>query len=330
MINDHTKGMMPDLAILEVLNERKWLRGAYVHAWAAEIGADPDVCPVSTLRARLKDRGTRALEVLRQYHGQETFITLDPDASCSFDRWDNKFMPINHECDGAFTGNSLDLHKHNGTTLYYGTVIPICTGLLAKALRLAETGFAQSGGGIKAQGDFARALAQHLDNKYGPVPPPAPVMPPIQSLAEQLGAVARAVPHTQPSAMAAPHSVGVQAPVKSFDHITSKDTTMNNAVFAAPSAASVRRVVLVRIMDNDPSLLVEHSHVFDSGAITTESDDMTTIMQALADYDINAEVARHNQVRGELTDETILRNTGQDVKLRPIKLKDLTITVVKV
>lgn len=104
---------------------------------------------------------------------------------------------------------------------------------------------------------------------------------------------------------------------------------MNNAQ-SVTIQTNARRVVLVRIMDNDPALLVEHAHVFDSGAIVTESDDMTTIMQALTDYDINSEVARHNAIRATLTDETILRTTGQDVKLRPVKLKDLQISVVRV
>lgn len=101
---------------------------------------------------------------------------------------------------------------------------------------------------------------------------------------------------------------------------------MSNHV--AMQATFPRRLVIVRITDNDRSLLVEHSSVADLGPFMTEDSDQTAIMQALTDYDVNGAIAKHNEIRAGLTDEAILKATGQDVKLRPIKLKDLTLTVI--
>lgn len=329
MLTFDTLGSLGTEEILRLLNQRGWLRGAYLHAWARMVGADDAACPVSELVGRLRHRGGSAYNVLDTYKGHTDFITLDPAAKgVHVARWTDGFKCIETDLHAGALWNVHRVHVHKGTTLWHGLVIPVCSTLLNTAIEMAHEGFSKtSTNAVEEQRAWASALATYLNAKFDPVnrgpapaalPPAPPVLPPLPSL----GLVGTA----------APYSVRIQDPVIFYSNTVSKDTTMNHSIHAGCAAPSVtaRRVVLVRIMDNDPALLVEHSHVFDSGAITTESDDQTTIMQALADYDINAEVARHNEVRASLTDETILRTTGQDVKLRPIKLKDLTITVVRV
>lgn len=309
-------GLTP-LRIMELLNDRQWLRGAYLHAWTHHVGHPKSPCSVADLRPWLRNFSTEVNKfLLKNYKGHRAFVTLDHDVSIGINVWADKWQLIDHNCGAEYW--SIDrLHKHDRATLYFGLVIPICPEVLSLALALVADGT------FKVAADsqkVAMSLATSLNDQHGaPVPPPPPP-PPL----EQPVAPAAPVP---PCGFAVPRSIS--EPVKISDTIQSEVYIMNNAQ-SVTIQTNARRVVLVRIMDNDPALLVEHAHVFDSGAIVTESDDMTTIMQALTDYDINSEVARHNAIRATLTDETILRTTGQDVKLRPVKLKDLQISVVRV
>lgn len=321
MLNAHTKGMLGKADLLGILNDRQWLRGAYLHAWTHMIGRPIGICSVSDLRTSLRQSNVyrQAVEYIGQhYQGCADFITLDADArqngkTIAVQRWGDPFICVSTDV----TANNWAtdrVHKHNDTTLWHGLVIPLCPGVLSLALKMCHEGDLSPASDSQR---YALALANSLNQRFNPAPPPPPPAPaPVQSPLEALGELAK------------PYSDDAETPVKSFDNSNSEVSEMSNAISA--QAVNARRVVLVRIMDTDPALLVEHSHVFDSGAIVTESDDQTTIMQALTDYDINTEVARHNAIRATLTDETILRTTGQDVKLRPIKLKDLSITVVRV
>lgn len=295
-------------AVLRILNiERaKPLRGAYLYVWALRCGVKTNgLLSTRELYIKLRERQKGVNDILRDYLPAEgelspLFVTMDSDGpGGGVANWDSTWLPIQHETvRRTGTDRMTKLHKHNSCTLYFGSVVPVSADILCDALTTLQTG---------SFGNYG--TNDQIESK---------VMEEIAALA----------PSTAPS-MATLYSDGCQDPVKFSAHNQSEESAMT---INAPAAQAVpaRRVVLVRIMDNDPALLVEHAHVFDSGAIVTESDDQTTIMQALADYDINAEVARHNAIRATLTDETILRTTGQDVNLRPIKLKDLTITVVRV
>lgn len=87
--------------------------------------------------------------------------------------------------------------------------------------------------------------------------------------------------------------------------------------------ASQRRVVNVVLIDPDQGLPVEHSQVHDFGQIVTEDDDATTIQELIMTGDVQAKLDIHNKVRSEQTDLDILRRTGKEVKLQPVKLKNL-------
>lgn len=101
------------------------------------------------------------------------------------------------------------------------------------------------------------------------------------------------------------------------DPYISKETEMSNN----------RKLVRLSIIDNDAGLKVEHSMVHTSDAFVSEDDNQTTIMQYLSEQPMNEILLKHNNVRESQVDEVILRNTGNTVMLRPVKLKDLTIEV---
>ena len=85
-----------------------------------------------------------------------------------------------------------------------------------------------------------------------------------------------------------------------------------------------RRVVNVYLIDNDPGLDVDYSLVAKFQGITTEDDNATTIQQVMMDENIGAKLRTHNEERSQLINEDILNRTGNEVKLLPVRLKDLT------
>lgn len=92
--------------------------------------------------------------------------------------------------------------------------------------------------------------------------------------------------------------------------------------------SQARRVVTVTLMDNDPAILeASDGLVATYKDIVTQDSNEITIQEILMSKDVKGKIATHNKVREGLTDEVILKATGQDVKLRPIKLKDLNWTV---
>lgn len=84
-----------------------------------------------------------------------------------------------------------------------------------------------------------------------------------------------------------------------------------------------RRVVKVLLIDEDKGLPVEDSIVAVFESVVTEDDDETTIREILMIEDVDILLETHNERRSNLIDEEILKRTGNAVKLRPVKLKDL-------
>lgn len=85
-----------------------------------------------------------------------------------------------------------------------------------------------------------------------------------------------------------------------------------------------RRVVNVKLLDNDSGLPVENSLVAQFDNIVTEDSNDVVVQEILLNKNIADSIAKHNQKRVEQTDLEILKRTGNDVKLRQVKLKDLT------
>lgn len=85
-----------------------------------------------------------------------------------------------------------------------------------------------------------------------------------------------------------------------------------------------RRVVNVKLLDNDSGLPVEDALVAQFDNIVTEDSNDVVVQEILLNKKIADAIAKHNQKRVEQTDLEILKRTGNDVKLRPVKLKDLT------
>ena len=85
-----------------------------------------------------------------------------------------------------------------------------------------------------------------------------------------------------------------------------------------------RRVVNVKLLDNDSGLPVEYALVAQFQGIVTEDSDEVVKQEILLNKNIADAIAKHNEKRVEQTDLEILKRTGNDVKLRQVKLKDLT------
>lgn len=96
---------------------------------------------------------------------------------------------------------------------------------------------------------------------------------------------------------------------------TEEKQTMSNAN---------RRVVNVKLLDNDSGLPVELSLVAQFSNIVTEDSNEVVVQEILLNKNIADTIAKHNQERVKQTDLEVLKRTGNDVKLRPVKLKDLT------
>lgn len=84
-----------------------------------------------------------------------------------------------------------------------------------------------------------------------------------------------------------------------------------------------RRVVTVMLMDDDKGLDVADSLVCKFKNIVTEDSDSTVIQEVIMDNDISAAISKHNNNRLQTIDVDILQRTGNEVKLRPVKLKNL-------
>lgn len=115
------------------------------------------------------------------------------------------------------------------------------------------------------------------------------------------------------------------------DHMPEIHTMAIKPKFIFPveetNMSTQRKLVRLTIIDSDSGLKVEHSMVHTSEPFVSEDDNQTTIMQYLSEQPMTEILAKHNNIRKEQVDETILKATGNTVKLREVKLKDLTIEV---
>lgn len=85
-----------------------------------------------------------------------------------------------------------------------------------------------------------------------------------------------------------------------------------------------RNLMTIVLVDEDKNLPVEKSLVAKFDDVLTEDDVETTIRQLLVDKDIKEVLSSHNEKRKEIVNKTILERTGNEVKLQPITIKDLT------
>lgn len=107
---------------------------------------------------------------------------------------------------------------------------------------------------------------------------------------------------------------------------TCNNTISNNTGdkdMANLGSSNTRRVVTVNLWDDDGGLPVELALVAQYTNVVTEDDDQTTIQQVIMDKDVAKAIGEHNEGRAATVDEAILKQTGNEVQLRPIKLKDL-------
>lgn len=110
----------------------------------------------------------------------------------------------------------------------------------------------------------------------------------------------------------------------------------NNVNSNNTGESKMRRVVTINIFDDSKGLPVELSLVGTFKDIPTEDDNESVIREILMDgseyepdkLSVAKLLEQHNKVRKNTVDLGILERTGQTVKLRPIKLKDLRFTVV--
>lgn len=85
-----------------------------------------------------------------------------------------------------------------------------------------------------------------------------------------------------------------------------------------------RNLIEIILLDEDKNLPVEKSLVHNFGAIVTENDLQTTIMQLMVDEDIKGILDQHNSVRTDTVNQTVLERTGKKVMLQPVTIKDLS------
>jgi len=87
-----------------------------------------------------------------------------------------------------------------------------------------------------------------------------------------------------------------------------------------------RKIVNVTLIDNDPALDVQHSVAAQFDNLVTEDTNDVLIQEILMnpDFDVAGKIIDHNARRGDEVDLAILKSTGNQVYLQPVKLKQLT------
>lgn len=86
---------------------------------------------------------------------------------------------------------------------------------------------------------------------------------------------------------------------------------------------SNRQVVTVQLIDDDKGLEVENSIVAVFKDVVTEDDNQTTIQELIMNSDVHGMLEKHNEKRGNTVNQEVLERTGNEVNLRPVKLKNL-------
>jgi len=86
-----------------------------------------------------------------------------------------------------------------------------------------------------------------------------------------------------------------------------------------------RAPVTFILMDNDQDLPTELAlvHKFNPVIIDT-GEEQSAQNQLIADNDMKDIIAKHNEIRSKEINLTVLSKTGREIKLQPIKLKDLS------
>jgi hypothetical protein len=89
---------------------------------------------------------------------------------------------------------------------------------------------------------------------------------------------------------------------------------------------SYRKTIIVELFDDSPGLDVEFSKVFSVETVTESQEANLIIQEVMLDTEKNVvaeAIAKHNKLRLTKTDESILKNTGNEIFLREVKIKDL-------
>jgi hypothetical protein len=88
-----------------------------------------------------------------------------------------------------------------------------------------------------------------------------------------------------------------------------------------------RRVVNIRIFDEDKGLPVENSLVYSLTDFVTEDSNEEAFREVLMNLDVASALVEHNEVRTSTVNQEVLERTGNEVYLRPVKLKDLRVEI---
>lgn len=85
-----------------------------------------------------------------------------------------------------------------------------------------------------------------------------------------------------------------------------------------------RRVLNIQLLDNDAGLDIAHALVGEFNGVVAEDSNEVVLQEIISTGEVAKLIEAHNKVRAEQIDMSILERTGNSVKLRPIKLKNLT------
>ncbi len=110
---------------------------------------------------------------------------------------------------------------------------------------------------------------------------------------------------------------------------TESETQPTNSITTTPKKETIMtRIVNVTIIDNSTGIKDDAKRLVAryTNIPTTKSDEQVK-MEILMTKGVAAKLATHNKARAELVDEEILRNTGNEVMLRPVELHELSFEV---
>jgi len=114
--------------------------------------------------------------------------------------------------------------------------------------------------------------------------------------------------------------------VKALENIEKSTINNNLTTGKKEQKMSHRRTVTVELFDDSQGLDVEFSRVFSAETVTESQDQNLIIQQLMLDAEANLvgeAIKKHNALRLKKVDEAILKNTGNKVMLREVKIKDL-------
>ncbi len=111
---------------------------------------------------------------------------------------------------------------------------------------------------------------------------------------------------------------------KQINHNTETLTKQEN-IRVINTNITNRKVVTMTLIDNDQGIQAEDSvvHVF-QGVVVENGDIESAKQELLMNEKVSKIIEDHNSKRANMINEDILNRTGNEVKLRAIKLKDLT------